>query len=479
MRNHTTHTRDAALRRLSHINRWLVAGSVVLTGVLADVAASAFPGKNQGELLELGHEAQLGPHQRQQKQPLQTQAVAAIQHQLQRRIRLRHHGSKQLLERRIVGWQHLGQRLLRQRIRFERVLRILRLLRVELRIVLELRRLLRRIVRGCHIGGVLEVLVTDASTSRRAPVGASWRALGTTIALRVGEPGALERAESAVRRELDAIDRTCSRFREDSELTALNGRAGATTRVSPLLREALDVALRAAALTDGDVDPTIGRALELAGYDRDFELLDRDAAGEPHAAPGQRIPRVRVRSLPGWRAVRLVVQTGSVRLPSGVSIDLGASAKAWAADRAAAAAARECECGVLVGVGGDIAAHGHAPAGGWQVFVTDDHRDGLSAPGQMVTIRSGGLATSSTAVRRWNRGGRAMHHIIDPSSGEPVRGTWRTVSVAAGCCADANTAATAAIVRAAEAVPWLTRLGLPSRLVGWDGSVTKVAGWPL
>ncbi len=322
------------------------------------------------------------------------------------------------------------------------------------------------------------MLLTDASTSRRAPVGAGWRALGTTIALRVGEPDALERAESAVRRELDAIDRACSRFREDSELTALNGRAGATTRVSPLLQEALGVALRAAALTDGDVDPTIGRALELAGYDRDFELLDRDAAGEPHAAAAQRIPRVRVRSLPGWRAVRLVAQSGSVCLPAGVSLDLGASAKAWAADRAAAAAAKECECGVLVGVGGDIAAHGSAPAGGWEVFVTDDHRDGLSAPGQMVTIRSGGLATSSTAVRRWNQGGRAMHHIIDPSSGEPVRGTWRTVSVAAGSCADANTAATAAIVRAAEAVRWLTLLGLPSRLVGWDGSVTKVAGWP-
>lgn len=322
------------------------------------------------------------------------------------------------------------------------------------------------------------MLVTDASTSRRAPVGAHWRALGTSIVLRVGEPGGLARAEAVVRRELEAIDRACSRFREDSELTALNRRAGATTRVSPLLGEALDVALRAAALTDGDVDPTIGRALELAGYDRDYELLDRDATGEPDAAPAQRIPRVRVRSLPGWQAVKLVARTGSVRLPAGVSIDLGASAKAWAADRAAAAAGSQCGCGVLVGVGGDIAAHGDAPDGGWEIFVTDDHRDGPSAPGEMVTIRSGGLATSSTAVRRWNQGGRAMHHILDPATGEPVRETWRTVSVAAGSCADANTAATAAIVRAADAVPWLTRLGLPSRLVGWDGSVTKIAGWP-
>jgi hypothetical protein len=45
MRTQATRARDAALRRLSHINRWLIAGSVVLTGVLYEVAAQAFPGK--------------------------------------------------------------------------------------------------------------------------------------------------------------------------------------------------------------------------------------------------------------------------------------------------------------------------------------------------------------------------------------------------------------------------------------------------
>ncbi len=316
--------------------------------------------------------------------------------------------------------------------------------------------------------------------------------------LRVREPHELARAESVVRRELDAIDRACSRFRQDSEVTALNRRAGSVTRVSPLLREALLLALRGAALTDGDVDPTIGRALELAGYDRDFELLERAGADAPrragedagsshpaqpadrHAAQAPAVrPRVRVRSRPGWQGVRLVAQTGSVCLPAGVSLDLGASAKAWAADRAAAAVARECECGALVGIGGDIATAGTAPKDGWEILVTDDHRSDLSADGQTVTIRSGGLATSSTAVRRWRHDGRVMHHIIDPASGEPVRATWRTVSVAAGSCADANIAATAALVRAGAAPAWLQELGLPSRLVGWDGSVAKIAGWPL
>jgi len=321
----------------------------------------------------------------------------------------------------------------------------------------------------------LPPVASEAGAPQGPPVGAHWRALGTTVVLRVLDRRELGRGEAAVRRELEAIDLACSRFREDSEITALNRRAGSATRVSPLLGEALGLALRGAALTDGDVDPTIGRALELAGYDRDFELLEQAAPGAP--LPTQR-PRVRVRSRPGWQGVKLVPQTGSVCLPAGVSIDLGASAKAWAADRAAAAAAKECGCGVLVGVGGDIATGGPPPAGGWEILVTDDHRSDLSADGQTVTIRSGGLATSSTAVRRWRHDGRVMHHIIDPASGEPVRDTWRTVSVAAGSCADANIAATAALVRAAAAPAWLQELELPSRLVSWDGSVTQVAGWP-
>ena len=322
------------------------------------------------------------------------------------------------------------------------------------------------------------LVAAEPRTPQRPPAGARWRALGTTVVVRVCEPGELERAESVIRRELDAIDLACSRFREDSELTALNRRAGSTTRVSPLLREALGVALRAADLTDGDVDPTVGRALELAGYDRDFELLERVDGDEPDGPFPSGRPRVRVRSQPGWRAVKLLPHSGSVRLPAGVSVDLGASAKAWAADRAAAAAAKECGCGVLVGIGGDIAAGGSPPPGGWEIRVTDDHRSDLSAEGQTITIRAGGLATSSTAVRRWRHDGQVMNHIIDPATGEPVRETWRTVSVAAGSCADANVAATAALVRAAAATPWLEELGLPSRLVGWDGSVTRVAGWP-
>jgi FAD:protein FMN transferase len=300
----------------------------------------------------------------------------------------------------------------------------------------------------------------------------AWEALGTSVVLRTADAQALAPARAAVERELAALDGACSRFRADSELSGVNRRAGRRTRVSPLLTEALVVALRAAELTEGDVDPTVGLALELAGYDRDWRLLD-PPTGQPEAAPA-----VTLRARPRWQTIVLDRASCSLRMPAGVRLDLGASAKAWGADRAAAAAHRAGGCGALVSLGGDIATSGPAPDGGWHVRVTDDHRGDCSEPGQTVSIRSGGLATSSTAVRRWSHAGRTMHHIIDPRTGAPVRDTWRTVSVAAANCTDANIAATAAIVRAKAGAVWLAGQSLPARLVDREGNVTAVGDWP-
>jgi thiamine biosynthesis lipoprotein ApbE len=308
---------------------------------------------------------------------------------------------------------------------------------------------------------------TDAGAGR-----ATWQALGTLVDLRVGDPRELPGARAEVERELDAIDLACSRFRADSELSRLNARAGHRVQVSALLLEALDLAVAAAVLTEGDVDPTVGRALELGGYDRDWRRLipPRD---EPAAAG------MSLYALIGWRTISIDRASSTVRIPAGVRLDLGATAKAWAADRAAAAASAAAHGrGVLVSLGGDLAACGPAPHGGWQIRVTDDHRGGLEAPGQTIAIRGGGLATSSTSVRRWSHAGRTMHHIIDPRTGLPTRGRWRTVSVAAEDCAQANIATTAALVRDGGALDWLTRQRLPARLVAWDGAVTAVGAWP-
>ena len=316
--------------------------------------------------------------------------------------------------------------------------------------------------------------------SRQAFPTARWQALGSTAVVRVTEPWHLEPAVVAVKRELDRFDRACSRFRSDSELTSVNEQAGRPVEVSPLLQEAVEIALRGAELTDGTLDPCLGRALEDAGYEHRWELMPRQHEGDTRlsASSGETHAPLLARRREAWREVQVDRSRGTVRVPAGTKLDLGATAKALAADRACRAAGRRFGHGVLVAVGGDLATGGTAPAGGWQIHVTDDHRDGPGSPGQRVVIETGGLATSSTVSRRWRRGGEQMHHIIDPVTGRPAVTRWRTVSVAAADCTDANIASTAALLRDGGAIAWLNRQSLPARLVEHDGTVHTVAGWP-
>jgi thiamine biosynthesis lipoprotein len=314
-----------------------------------------------------------------------------------------------------------------------------------------------------------------------------WTALGTTVVLRVAPARALMEARAIVEDELAAVDRACSRFRADSELERLNASAGRFVAVSPLLLEAVQAGLRAAWLTDGAVDPTLGEAIVLAGYARDFDALEHPLPEPParHRPPADELSRsggcepiIGPRRASGWKLIELEHDSSRVRIPAGARLDLGATAKALAADRAAQAVYDASDAGVLVSLGGDIATAGPPHGDGWAIHVTDDHRDGPQAPGQTITIAGGGLATSGIAARRWVRDGEVMHHILDPATGEPVEPVWRTVSVAASSCLDANIATTAALVQGHSALGWLGELGLPARLVAVDGEVHAVAGWP-
>jgi thiamine biosynthesis lipoprotein len=293
----------------------------------------------------------------------------------------------------------------------------------------------------------------------------SFPALGGMAVVGVTAERALDRARAAAAEIIGELDRTCSRFRDDSELTALNAASGAWSDVSPMLRDAIAASLRAARLTDGDVDPTIGRALIALGYDRDFDEIRADGA-------------ITFASVPGWRAVELDEFRSRVRAERGVIIDLGATAKALGADRAADAAAAAAGCGVVVALSGDLATAGPPPTGGWRVRITDDHRAATDVPGQWIAVHSGGLATSSTTARSWTTAVGDAHHLIDPATGRPVQPRWRTASVAAASCLDANIASTATIIRGDGAPAWLESLGLPSRLVDTEGRVRHLAGWP-
>lgn len=288
---------------------------------------------------------------------------------------------------------------------------------------------------------------------------------GTTAALTVTDPAALPAAERVLLRELAAVDAACSRFRTDSEISRLHSAAGAPVRVGPVLAAALGVSLRAAQLTNGVVDPTVGNAVEALGYAVDFAAMAPDGPA-PVAAP---------QPAPGWWRVGWDPSTSEVLLPRGVRLDLGATAKALAADRIAQQAARDGGCGVLVDLGGDVRVAGPAPDGGWRLGVADDHT--AEETDLVVTLDAGGLATSGTARRRWRRGGRELHHIVDPRTGDVPDSPWRTATVAAASCVDANTASTAAIVMGAHAPVWLEQCGLPARLVDLHDRVVTTAGW--
>jgi thiamine biosynthesis lipoprotein len=297
----------------------------------------------------------------------------------------------------------------------------------------------------------------------------TWEALGTSVHVLATDGNGLGRATTAVREVLEDVDTAYSRFREDSELSRLNASAGRTVRVSPLLATAIDAAQRAARLTAGAVDPTIGQAIRVAGYDDDFARIAAERG--PVSLRAWRVP--------GWQAIRFDRRARTVLLPPGVELDLGSTGKALAADlaaRAGLAAARRG--GVLVSLGGDIGTAGEAPAGGWRILVAEDSRVRPDADGEVVCVPSGGVATSSTTVRRWTRGGTVLHHIIDPQTSLPATGPFRTVTVAAATCLDANIASTAAIVQGEAAVEWLTIRRLPARLVENDGTIHYIGRWP-
>ena len=285
------------------------------------------------------------------------------------------------------------------------------------------------------------------------------RAIGTYVHVLLMKSRVLPAAQTVVWDELVELDRSCSRFRDDSELTRL---VPGRNRVGPVLAEALRAALAVARETGGLVPPTLGRALRVAGYDRTFAELPADGPASL-ALPAD--PEV-------WRQVSVDGQ--DVTLPPGVELDLGATAKAWAADRIADRVAA-LGTGVLVNLGGDIALAGAVPPGGWTVDIAD--RPGAE-PLQTLALESGGLATSSTTARTWRRGGEVLHHILDPATGRPAAPTWRCVSVCAPTCLSANAVSTAAVVLGTDAPDWVAATGLPACLWSAAGSVVRLNGWP-
>ncbi|MBT0772617.1 FAD:protein FMN transferase [Kineosporia sp. J2-2] len=318
---------------------------------------------------------------------------------------------------------------------------------------------------------------------------ARWSALGSYAALVVADATRLDAARAACERILAEVDMAASRFRTDSDLSRVNRAAGSWVPVSPLLCRAVSAAVWAADLTDGLVDPTLGRQLLALGYDRDLDELRRSmAAGRPtdstvapglvSADPAHVVGPARAGA---WREIEIDPQ-GAVRVPDDVSLDLGATGKAFAADLIAEVVPAEAGTDLVISLGGDVAVGllpGTAPGSHpWRVSITELPQDVGDPGAEVVVIAEGGLATSSVLARRWWNDGD-VHHLLDPRTGRPVDATFRTVTACGCSCVEANAISTSSIVRGSDAIAWLEYEDVAARLVDADGNVRRVAGWPL
>lgn len=304
-----------------------------------------------------------------------------------------------------------------------------------------------------------------------APVAeACFRAIGVDCRILATREAVLPAARELAQARLAQLDTVASRFRPDSEVMRLSvapaapGTRTVTVPASPLLCDLVEDALWAAEVTGGVVDPTLGRAMEAAGYDADLAVVrarttvgGRTAVAAPSTLADLRVDRA----------------AGTLTTAAGALLDLGATAKATTADRIAGDLAARCPGGFLVDLGGDIAVSGQPPAGGWVIAAGAE-----AAATDRIGITTQGVATSGTDRRRWYVDGDLRHHLLDPGTGQPVAHTWHQVTCVGASALEANTASTAACVLADRAVGWLTERGIPARLVTDDGVVVRSPGWP-
>ena len=302
----------------------------------------------------------------------------------------------------------------------------------------------------------IQLAVPDGLASR------TFRAMGTDVLVVV--PAAdLARAAGVVEALFATWEQALSRFRDDSELVALNRSTGRPVVASELLFMAVATALDAARATDGLFDPSLLEDLVRVGYDRSFEAVGARVpagAAPPHGGGG-------------WRGVQLDRAARTIALAPGCTLDLGGIAKGMAVDASLKLLKVLGIETALVSAGGDLAVCGPRPGSRiWPVAVGE-------GANEIVELASGALATSSSLRHRWLQGDRQRHHLLDPRTGEPARTGLCEVTVAASTCAQAEVAAKAIFVLGPSLGPtFAARHGLAARLVHEDGRRLTAGPWP-
>jgi thiamine biosynthesis lipoprotein len=280
----------------------------------------------------------------------------------------------------------------------------------------------------------------------------AFHAMGTDVELLLDATPSAESnlALLAAGDEFERLEALLSRFRPDSELSALN-RTGSLHAGPDLLRLAR-LAIEARERTGGRFDPTVHDALVAAGYNRTFAEV---AAGDVAVASP-------ARCLGG---VAVDEESGLIELEPGTRLDLGGIAKGYAADRACDLLEASGPC--LVNAGGDLAARGRA----WPV--------GVETPEGTITLEleDGAMATSGRDRRRWTTRDGEAHHLIDPATGAPADSDLLRVTVVASTAVEAEVLAKALFLAGAErAEEEANELEAPSLLVRGDGRTVLAGG---
>jgi len=297
-------------------------------------------------------------------------------------------------------------------------------------------------------------------------VGRAFRAMNTDVQALIvcvaERQHAAEALLDAIERRFELAEETLSRFRSKSELSALNASAGQPFHASSLLFSVVSEAIAAARLTHGLFDPAILPMLVAAGYDRSFEELEGERP-RLHPCPVQ---------AGGWAEIELDPKFGTILLPPGVQLDLGGIGKGWTTDRAAETM-RPWQ-NFALDAGGDIAVGGHQADGSpWTVGV-EDPLD-LDRDLVQVGLTDCAIATSTVARRRWRKGGREQHHLIDPRTGQPAQTGVLAATVIAETVARAETLAKAALLLGPKAgVDFLDALEHAEGMLVLDGDRTEL-----
>ena len=256
---------------------------------------------------------------------------------------------------------------------------------------------------------------------------------------------------AGVRNFFARAEATFSRFREDSELTALNNSDEYEVSLSPTMAACLAAAYELRDLTGGLVDPAVGAALVDWGYDTTFaDVADRAAAPSPQP-------------IPPWN-----VRGSVLSRPPATRLDLGGLAKGWTCDRAV-----ELTPATVVSAGGDVRSD-HPDT----VVSIDDPWGEVVA---RVFLGVGGLATSSTTRRRWAVGDNDVNHIIDPRTLSPAESPIFSATAMAATAVAAEAAAKAVLLHGREGLSWAAAQNwIDAALVVWhDGSVYATTGWEM